>query len=129
MNTDRIYNAIILNEPYAGKVMAQIKKIETRMKRLGLVGDLVICCDKGKSKLSPNAGNALCIVEVTECRDMTPDDEKDACIECIEGRKAFPMTNWRYFSMPFKFTQFKVSGSYQSIFQIRIPDYIKIIND
>lgn len=127
--TERIFNAIILNEPYADKVAKKIKTIETRMKRLSLQGDLVICCDKGKSKDSPNAGKALCIVTVGQSRNMTKDDEAAACIECVEGRIAFPLSNWRYFSKSFNFTDCKVSGSYQSWFQIKIPDDVKIVTN
>jgi hypothetical protein len=127
MKEPRTYNAIILNEPYADKVKQRIKTIETRMKRLNLIGELIICCDKGKSKHSKNAGKALCIVTVTECRSMTESDQVAACIECVPGRIAFPLTNWRYFSYEFSFTDYKVGGSCQSIFQLRIPDFVEII--
>lgn len=95
---NRIYNAIILNEPFASKVKERIKTIETRMRKIIPVGDIVICCDNAKSKDSINAGRALCVVHVDECRDMTEADEKAACIECVPKRKAFPLSNWRYFS-------------------------------
>jgi hypothetical protein len=123
---DRIYNAIILNEPYADRVKQRIKTIETRMKRIIPIGDIIICCDKGKSASSKNAGNALCIVHVDDRRLMTQEDETAACIECVPGRIAFPLSNWRYFSYDFKFTDYKVGGSYQSIFQLRIPDFVEI---
>lgn len=125
---DRIYNAIILNEPYADKVKERLKTIETRMRRMNIVGDLVICCDKGKSKHSKNSGKALCLVTITECREMVSADEQQACIECVPGRIAYPMTNWRYFSYPFEFTQYYVSGTYQGVFKVRIPDFVEIIN-
>jgi hypothetical protein len=89
---------------------------------------LFICCDNGKSKHSKYAGKALCIVAVEKGRPMTADDEKAACIERIDGRIAFPLTNWRYFSYDFAFTDYKVSGSYQSIFQIRVPDFVQILS-
>jgi hypothetical protein len=128
MTTDRIYNAIILNEPYADKVKQKIKTIETRMKRSLPVGDIIICCDKGKSAYSKNSGKALCLVHVDDCRDMTDADEPAACIECVPGRKAFPLSNWRYFSYDFQFTDYKVGGSYQSIFQVKLPEFVTIIN-
>ena len=125
---ERIYNAIILNEPYATQVMERIKSVETRMRRLSkFIGEFVICCDKGKSKDSPNAGKALCIVDVEKFRPMTKEDEDAACIECAEGRFAYPLSNWQYFSYNFQFSDYYVSGSYQGIFQIRIPDFVNII--
>lgn len=126
--TDRVYNAIILNEPYASKVKERIKTIETRMRRLSkLVGDIVICCDKGKSAGSQNAGKALCIVTSEGARIMTDDDEKAACIECVSGRYAYPLKDWRYFSYDFKFTDYAITKNWQGIFQIRIPDFVTII--
>jgi hypothetical protein len=123
---NRIYNAIVLNEPYAGWVKGRIKIIETRMKKSIPVGDIIICCDGNKSKDSKNAGNALCIVHVDESREMTKEDEAAACIEYVPKRIAFPLSNWRYFSYDFKFTDYKVRGSYQSIFQVKIPDFVTI---
>lgn len=126
---DRIYKAIILNEPYAGFIKDKKKTIETRMRRiLTPFEDYVICCDKGKSASSKNAGNALCIVNVKGCRYMVKEDEQAACIECVPGRVAFVLDNWRYFSYDFKFTDYKVSGGYNSIFKIRIPDFVNIIS-
>jgi hypothetical protein len=123
----KIYNAIILNEPYAGFVKQQIKTIETRMKKFKYTGDLVICCDKGKST-GYNAGKALCIVEFCEGRPMTKEDELAACIECVPGRVAYPLRNWRYFSLEFEFSKRRVSGPFQGIFQIKIPGFVKILN-
>jgi ASC-1-like (ASCH) protein len=122
----RIYNAIVLNEPYAEFVKQKIKTIETRMKKSIPVGDIIICCDGNKSKNSKNAGKAICIVHVDERREMTKEDELDACIEYVPKRIAFPLSNWRYFSYDFKFTDYKVGGSYQSIFQVKIPDFVQI---
>lgn len=121
-----IYNALILNEPYASMVKSKEKTIETRMKMFKYRGDLVICCGATNSK-GPNAGKALCIVDFYDGRPMTKEDEAAACIECVEKRIAYPLRNWRYFSYDFKFSDYRVRGPYQGIFQLRIPDFVTIL--
>jgi hypothetical protein len=129
MESERIYNAIILlDEPggphYATWVERQKKTIETRMRNIVPAGDIVICC--GSKSMTANRLKALCIVEVGKGRPMTPEDEPAACIECVPGRVAFPLSNWRYFSRKFEFSKRIVSGSFQGIFQISIPEDITI---
>lgn len=128
------FNAIVLvDEPgdplkhYATMVFDQKKRIETRMKRMIPDGDIVICC--GDRSMTKNKGLALCIVTVGNERDMTYSDEKLACIEAVPGRIAYDLSNWRYFSRKFKFSKYKVGGSFQSIFTIRIPANVEILPD
>lgn len=125
-----VYNAIVLlDEPggnhYATMVEKQIKTIETRMKNMIPEGDIVICC--GSKSMTVNRLKALCVVTVGKGRPMTTDDEKAACIESVPGRWAFPLSNWRYFSRKFEFAKRRVSGSFQSIFQITLPDDVQIL--
>jgi hypothetical protein len=127
MADDRVYNAIILNEPYADWVKTGKKTIETRMRRLNLKGDTVFCCDKGLSKGSKNAGKAICLVEVLDSRPMEDEDAEAACIENIPGRVAFPLTNLRHFSYDFNFTDYAITRNWQGVFKIRIPDFVQII--
>ena len=129
MTSDRIYNAIILNEPYAQYVKEQKKTIETRMKAFKYRGDIIICCDKGKSKHSPNAGKALCIVEIYEVRKMQDKDATAACIENAPGRYAYLLRNWRYFSYEFQFVPNAVTKNWQGIFELRVPDFVTINHD
>lgn len=123
----RIYKAIILNEPFAGKVKDRIKLIETRMRAFKHRGDLVICCDKGKSKDSPNAGKALCIVDVYDVRPMIDEDVIAACIENTPGRYSYLLRDWRYFSYDFNVSDYAVTKNWQGLFDLRIPDFIEII--
>jgi hypothetical protein len=125
----RIFKAIVLvDEPagnhYATMVEKQVKKIETRMRNIIPEGDIVICC--GSKSMTANRLKALCIVRVSKGRPMTPEDEKDACIECVLGRWAYVLSNWRYFSRKFEFSKRYVDGSFQGIFRISIPDDIQI---
>lgn len=130
---EKLYSAIILNEPYAGKVKDGIKTIETRMRLYSkLIGDIVICCDKGKSVGSPNFGKALCIVNFESGRPMKDEDAEAACIENAPGKYAYPLSDFRYFSYDFNFSDYVVvppgkrNANWQGIFQIRIPDFVTI---
>jgi ASC-1-like (ASCH) protein len=131
--TDRIYSAIILNDyikaPYAQWVKEQRKTIETRMYTMKHRGDLVICCGDNNSFGSPNAGRALCIVDLYSAEPMTEAHEEAACIQCADKRIAHHLRDWRYFSYDFMFSKYKVGGSFQSMFQLRIPDHIQIIKN
>lgn len=128
-----VYNCLILNDyvsitnekHYATLVENQIKKIETRMKAFKYRGDLIICC--GAKSMTANAGKAICVVNLYDVLPMTKEHEKDACIEAIPGRVAHLLKDWRYFNRKFKFSKQKVSGSFQSIFQIELPEDVKVL--
>jgi hypothetical protein len=122
--------ALVLNDypaPYATWIKEQRKTIETRWKSTKYRGDLVICC--GAKSPTANAGKALCIVELYEVRDMTDADEKAACIENAEGRKAYLLKNWRYFSRDFTFAPRRISGAFQWLFKITIPHDVRILDE
>lgn len=104
-----------------------IDLIETRMRILSqLKGEVIICCDKGKSKDSPNAGKAICMVHSEGARVMTDDDVKAACIGNIPGRYAYPLHGLRHFSSEFNFTDYAVTKNWQGIFKLRVPDSVMI---
>ena len=94
------------------------------MKAFKFRGDLIICC--GNKSVTANAGKALCLVELFVVRDMFDADVEAACIENAPGRKAHLLKNWRYFNRKFEFARRRVSGSFQSIFQIELPEDVKI---
>lgn len=129
----RTYNAFILldypgdeSKHYASKVEKQLKRIETRMKNIIPEGDFVVCCSSGS--MTKNSGLALCIVHAAKGRPMNPEDEHGACIECIPGRIAYDLSNWRYFSRKFPFSKHKISGTFRGKFQMRIPDDVEILS-
>jgi hypothetical protein len=128
MITDRIFNAIVLNDyigaHYATQVELGIKTIETRMRKFKYTGDIVICC--GGNSVTGNKAKALCLVHLGEGRPMTDGDIHAACIGNAPGRIAYHMTNRRLFSRKFTFSKRKVSGTFQGIFQISIPEDIQI---
>jgi len=130
MNDNRIYDAIVLND-YPGEHFAtwvdELKKtIETRGKSFnGFPRDLIICC--GQKSVTANAGKALCLITFSKPRPMQSFDEVKACISVGPGRIAYDLYNRRGFNRKFSFSKCRVSGAFQSIFQIRLPDDIKII--
>lgn len=126
----RKFKALILNDyqgaPYASWIKEGEKTIETRHRSFNYRGDIVICCGKTNS-VGANAGKALCIVELWKIRPMIKADEKAAGVRYNPGIKSFLLRNWRHFSRDFDFSPQKVSGAWQSLFDIILPDDVKII--
>jgi hypothetical protein len=127
---ERIYKALILNDyegkEYATWVYEQIKTDETRYRRTAHRGNLIIC--KGKTNsVGPKKGMALCIVNLYDCLPMTMEHEKSALVEYQPNRFVWRLKDWRYFSEPFEFRHHKVAGTWQGIFDLRIPDYVTIL--
>lgn len=79
--------------------------------------------------MTKDRGLAVCLVHAAAARPMVTEDEKLACIECIPGRWATELSNWRYFSRKFEFTRYKVGGTYQAMFSIKVPENIQIIEN
>ncbi len=127
---NRIYKALIMIDypgaPYAEWIKTGEKIIETRHRSFNYRGDIVICCGKTNS-VGKNAGNALCIVELWKIRPMEKGDEKAAGVNYDPQIKSFLLRNWRHFSRDFKFSPQRISGAWQSLFDIAIPDDVEII--
>ena len=125
-----IYNCLILNDypekHYASNLAAKLKTIETRDRAFTYRGDLIICC--GADSVTRNAGFALCIVNFYDVVTMTKDHEKQAMIEVFPKAKAMLLKDWRYFNRKFSFSKRWVSGAFQGIFQITLPDDVFILD-
>jgi hypothetical protein len=126
----RTCKALILNDypnaPYAQWIKTGEKTIETRYRRFNYSGDVVICCGKSNS-VGNNAGKAICLVEIWKIRPMRKSDEKAASVKYDPSIKSFLLRNWRHFSRDFEFSPQRISGAWQSLFTIKIPDDIEII--
>jgi hypothetical protein len=129
-SSQRIYKALIMNDyegaPYAEWIKTGETTIETRHRSFSYRGDIVICCGKTNS-VGKNKGNALCIVELWKIREMKKEDEEAAGVSFRPGIKSFLLKNWRHFSRDFEFSPRRISGAWQSIFEIRIPEDVEII--
>lgn len=128
-----IYKGLVLNDypdtPYAQWVKEGRKKIETRMNRIfSFRGDVVICCGKSKS-VGPNAGKALCIVEVYKGRPMIDDPAEiaAACIGFDVNRKSLLLRNWRHFNYDFEFAKCAIQKNFQGMFDMKLPDDVVVI--
>ena len=125
-----IYKALIMNDyegaPYAEWIKTGAKTIETRHRSFSYRGDIIICCGKTNS-VGSNAGNALCIVDLWKIRDMHKSDEQAAGVQYHPGKKSFLLRNWRYFSRDFEFAPQRISGAWQSLFNMAIPADVRII--
>jgi hypothetical protein len=127
----RTCKALILNDyegaHYASLVQSGKKPIETRMNRLfSYRGDIIICCGMTNS-VTDKAGKALCMVEIYDGGPMQPEHADASCIEWHKDRKVLFLRNWRYFSREFRFNRLKVSGTWQGIFEITIPEDVQLI--
>lgn len=124
-----IYNCLVLNddigEHWATRMEQGLKTIETRFKAFKYRGDLIICC--GNKSMTRNKGLAVCITEFYETMPMTAEHEEKAMIAAVPGRVAHLTRNLRHFSRKFEFSKRRVSGSFQGIFQITLPDDVYII--
>lgn len=124
-----VYNCLILNDDlfnhWATWFEKGLKTIETRFKMFKYRGDLIICCgNKSKTK---NAGLAVCIVNLYHALPMEKEHEQLACIEAVPGRVAHLTKDLRQFTRKFQFAPHRVSGSFQSIFQITLPEGVSIV--
>lgn len=129
-STNKTFKALILNDyagaPYADWIKSGAKTIETRHRSFNYRGDIIICCGKTNS-VGKNAGKALCIVELWKIRPMRKSDEKASGVSYNPEIKSFLLRNWRHFSRDFEFSPQRVSGAWQSLFDITIPEDVQII--
>lgn len=121
----QIFTALVLNDPYATWMEEALKTIETRWFTFKHRGDLVICC--GNKSKSDNAGLAVCVVNLYDAMPMRDEHEKLAMIPAMPGRVAHLTKELRHFDRKFKFAPQRVKGSFQSIFQIQIPEGVNLI--
>ena len=128
----RIYKGLVLNDygsgqNYATYIQEGSKTIETRMNRsFSYRGDVIICCGKTNS-VTPHAGKALCIVDLWKVRNMLPGDAEAAGVSWDPKRKSLLLRNWRHFDKEFDFAPCAIQRNFQGMFDMFIPDHVKII--
>lgn len=92
--------ALSLKQPWAELIANGTKLIETRTWTTMHRGTLLIVASRAKSAdreamvrfraHGPFPRSvAVCVVELLNCRPMTPEDEKEACCPCEPGRYAW----------------------------------------
>lgn len=85
--------AISIKEPWASMILDGKKTIETRTWKTHYRGELLLCASlTPKSKIS---GMAFAIAELIDCREMTYEDEVEACCEIYPNAKSWVLRNIR----------------------------------
>ena len=104
--------ALSVKEPWAGLIRSGKKTIETRTWKTHYRGPLLICASATpKTMLS---GNAVCIVELVDCRVMEKSDEDAACCEIYPDAYAWVLRDIQ------PIEPFPVKGQLQ-IFEVDTP--------
>ena len=104
--------AISLHQPWATWIAEGEKTIETRTWPTSYRGDLLIVSTKKPKFFDYPLGQALCVVAVVGCREMTVMDEKAAMCRWTYPRYAWLLENIR----PIK--PFPVKGS-QGFYEVK----------
>jgi len=104
---------------YASFVEDGSKPIETRTWRTRHRGDLLICCSK--SSKSPNAGLAICVVELWHIEPMIPEHVPFARCDVYPNANSWFLRNHRKLSR-----KFAVTGSLNT-FPVPVPVDVKFI--
>jgi hypothetical protein len=104
--------ALSLKQPWANLVAAGRKTIETRTWRTEYRGPILIVSSQ-QPRIAP-AGFAVALVELADCRPMTPADEPAACCPVYPGAFAWVLRNVR------PVVPFRVLGRLR-IFDVTIP--------
>ena len=68
------------------------------------------------------------IVELWKIRPMKKVDENAAGVKFNPKLNSFLLKNWRHFSRDFEFSPQRISGAWQSLFDITIPQDVEIIS-
>jgi hypothetical protein len=85
--------AISVKQPWAGLIASGRKTIETRTWATSHRGDiLIVSCAKPEGA---DSGIALCVARIVDCRPMTRDDERAACVGLYPGAWAWILENVR----------------------------------
>lgn len=89
----KIMKALSLKPKWALLIATGHKTIETRKWSTRYRGPILICVTL--KPISLWSGHAIAVADVTDCRPMTPDDEKAACIKMYPRARAWILENIR----------------------------------
>ena len=113
--------ALSVHQPWASMIALGPKTIESRTWYTYYRGELLICSTK---KINDNYrrlpyGQALCIVNLIECRPMKKSDEPLACCPCLKNLWSWVLRDVR------KIEPFPVIGR-QGLFNYQLPKGVKL---
>lgn len=87
--------AISLKQPWATMIANEEKTVETRTWPTRYRGDILIVSSKNPKIDGLPAGQALCVVELVDCRPMKKEDEQAAQCHWYNGAWAWVIRNRR----------------------------------
>jgi len=96
--------ALSVRQPWANKIAAGKKTIETRRWKTNYRGPLLIA-SSAKPKIEP-AGYVLAVATLIDCRPMVKSDEQAACCDVYDHAYAFVLSDIQRLNKPFS-----ISGS------------------
>jgi hypothetical protein len=105
--------ALSIRMPWASLIETGQKTIETRTWSTTHRGDILIVSSAKPPGL--NAGRALCIARLVDCRPMTREDEGAACVPFAAGLFAWVLDDIRPIKQPFH-----VKGR-QGLYEVAMP--------
>jgi hypothetical protein len=85
--------ALSVKNPWAAMIADGRKTIETRTWPTRHRGEILIVASKRGG--GPNAGHAVCVARLVDCRPMTRRDERAACIDLYSGAWAWLLEDIR----------------------------------
>jgi activating signal cointegrator 1 len=108
---------LVVRQPWASMIAVGEKSIEVRTWRTRHRGPLLICAaardaDEGGEDLP--RGVPVCVVDVVDCRPMTPADEQPACSAWGPGYWAWVLAR------PRRAPSINVRGG-QKLFRVKLP--------
>lgn len=103
--------AISINQPYATLIERGQKTLEVRSWRTKIRGSVLVCSTKLPYYNDLPRGQALCVVDIVNCRAFLPEDAFDAECDFVEGYFVWELKNVR------KIQRFPVKGK-QGFFEV-----------
>lgn len=142
--------AISLKQPFANFILFGWKTLETRTWNINYRGPLLICASQAihngdcmldgkefecldvieqwwRMEIPFHLGKALCVVDITDCREMSADDETAACCKIYPKAKVWQLENLRPvapFSVKGQLNLFEVDET-----KIVYPDHQPVLRD
>lgn len=112
-------NAISIRQPHIELIMRGKKTLEVRSWRTKIRGDVLLCASAAPKMYNLPTGQALCIVNIIDCRLFLPADVKKACCDHINDFYVWELANIR------KIQPFPVKGRL-NFYQIQLPPDLQI---
>ena len=92
--------ALSIQEPWISLIAERKKTIETRTWKTNYKR-LILLCGSAKP-IGRYSGKASCVAELIDCREMTPEDEVNACCMLYPNANSWILKNVKILPEPFE---------------------------